>query len=273
VRARALAVLALSLGAAAGGSVTPVAPGAAAATISISGSSTALPVVADLAYFYRRSHRDAPRFSLVGGGTAAGITDTARGVVDAGVVSRALAASDPPGLVATTFALSGVCLVTNRSNALPGLSRAEIQDLVSGRVTTWAQVPGSTRTDAIVAAGLIPGTGARTVFISTFLDPATPLAYHPRTFSTADDVREFVLSTPAAWGYVDLRYTDGLRTVPYEGHPCARAAIRARAYPATRPLAVITRGAPRGAVARFLRWIRTSRVARDVIATRYLPAS
>jgi hypothetical protein len=33
----------------------------------------------------------------------------------------------------------------------------------------------------------------------------------------------------------------------------------------------VTRGRPRGALARFLRWTRTSRVARRVIASRYLP--
>jgi len=41
-------------------------------------------------------------------------------------------------------------------------------------------------------------------------------------------------------------------------------------YPARRPLGVITRGQPRGALARFLRWTRNSRTARRVIATRYI---
>jgi hypothetical protein len=39
-----------------------------------------------------------------------------------------------------------------------------------------------------------------------------------------------------------------------------------RAYPAQRPLDVVTRGA----LARFLRWVRTSRKARAAIATRYI---
>ena len=56
----------------------------------------------------------------------------------------------------------------------------------------------------------------------------------------------------------------------YEGVPCARETIRTGAYPAQRPLGVVTRGQPRGALARFLRWVATSRKARQVIATRYL---
>ena len=270
MRARPLLGLALTAGALL--AIPTAAPAGSTATLSMSGSSTALPVVADLAYFYRRSHPDAPRFSLVGGGSAAGIIDTARGVVDAGLASRERESSDPRGLVFTTFALSGVCLVTNRSNALPDFPHALIQDLVAGRVTSWAQVPGSARTDAIVGAGLIAGGGARTVFTSAFIDPATTVVPPSRSFTTAAQVREFVLSTPAGWSYVDLLYTTGLRVVPYQGIPCTRATVVSGEYPATRPLGTVTRGKPQGTVARFLRWVRTSRVARRVIATRYVPA-
>ena len=57
----------------------------------------------------------------------------------------------------------------------------------------------------------------------------------------------------------------------YEGIGCMRATIRAGTYPARRPLGVVTRGRPRGALARFLHWVKTSRKARRVIATRYVP--
>jgi phosphate transport system substrate-binding protein len=238
----------------------------------MSGSSTALPVVADLAYFYRRAHRRAPRFSLVGGGTAAGISDAARGVASAGLASREQSPSDPPGLVFTRFALSGVCLVTNRANPVPSLTRPVLQELVAGRVTSWAQVPGAARADAPEATGLVAGTGARSVFGSTFVDDATPVAPEARTFATAAQVRDHVVSAPAAWAYVDLLYTAGLHVVRYEGIPCTRATVLSGAYPATRPLSIVTRGAPAGEVARFLRWVHASRVARRVIATRYVPA-
>jgi phosphate transport system substrate-binding protein len=250
----------------------PAPAAAQTGVVSMSGSSTALPVVADLAYFYRRSHPRAPRFALVGGGTGAGLSDVARGVVSAGLASREQAPSDPPGLVFTPFALSGVCLVTNRANPVPGLSRATVQDLVAGRVTSWAQVPGSARADAPEPAGLVPGTGARAVFSSTFLDATTPVVYAPRTLTTAAQVRDYVLARPAAWAYVDLLYTAGTHVVPYEGVPCTRATVVSGAYPATRPLSIVTRGAPRGSVGRFVRWIRASRVARRIIATRYVPA-
>jgi phosphate transport system substrate-binding protein len=248
----------------------PAASPAATRTITLSGSTSAGVVAADLAYFYRREARNPPRFSLVGGGTDTGAADAARGIVDAGLMSRDLDADDPAGLVFTPFALSGVCLVTNVANPLPNLTRAQIQELVAGRLTAWPQLPGSPRTDALAAAALDVTTGARSVFLSVFVDVATQLAYRPRTFNTAAQVRDYVSATPAAWGYVDLAYARGLHAVPFEGVPCTRATVVSGAYPARRPLGFVTRGRPRGALARFLRWIASDATARRVIATRYV---
>jgi phosphate transport system substrate-binding protein len=244
---------------------------AGAATISMSGSPVTQAVVADLAYFYGRSHPATPRFSLVGGGTSIGIADATRGVVDAGMVSRSLGPSDPPGLVLSPFALSGVCLVTNKANPVPGITRAQIQDIVAGRLTSWTQVPGSSRTDAIVPATLDVTTGERAVFDQVFVDLGTPVAYAPRTYASVVQVREFVEATAAAFGYVDLALTTPLNVLTYNGAPCTRQTISSGAYPARRPLGIVTRGRPRGALARFLRWVRTAPKARQVISSRYIP--
>jgi phosphate transport system substrate-binding protein len=106
------------------------------------------------------------------------------------------------------------------------------------------------------------------VFVSTFIDVGTPLAYTPVTLATDLQARDYIEQTPGAFGYLDTAMTGPVHAMRYEGVGCTRAAIRSGAYPATRPLGVVTRP---GALARFLRWARTSRQARRVIATRYLP--
>ena len=239
--------------------------------ISLSGSNVALPLVADLAFYYRRAVRHPPRFTLTGGGSAAGLSDTARGIVDVGLTIRPRSPDDPAGLVRRRLAASGVCIVTNRANPIPSLNRAQIQDLVSGRVTVWEHVAGAPMTGPIAPAAPGPSTGQRSVFVSTFVDLATPLAYRPQTFSTPQQVRFYVLGTPGAWGYVDFAFTRGLHVVPYEGVPCSRASIAAGIYPGGSEIAFVTRGAPRGAAARFIRWARTSAVARKIVRTRYVP--
>ncbi len=265
-RAALIAAAALALLAAA-----PTRAAAARPTITMSGAAITRSLVADLAYFYSHAVRNPPRFSLVASSTNAGIADVKRGIVQGAMVSRNLGGTDPSGLTLAPLALSGVCLVTNRTNPVPNISRAQIQDIVAGRVTNWSQVPGSTRTDAIVPVTLDPSTGTRQVFESVFIDIGTPVAYVPRTFDTSPQERDFIEATPAALGYVDLASAGTLHTLAYQGVACTRQTIRSAAYPAQRPLGVVTRGKPRGALKRFLRWVATSREARQVIATRYIP--
>ena len=259
----ALLVVALVLGAAGSARAAP--------TISLSGEQVTEALVADLAYFYRHRVRHPPRFSLTGGGTSAGIADVARRITDGALVSRPLTADDPRGLRLTTLALSGVCLVTNKANPVPGITRAQLQDIVAARATSWAQIPGSTRTDAIVPVDLGAGTGAGRVFESVFIDDATPLDWRPVTLQTSAQARDYVAQNPAALGYVDLALAGPLHVLAYEGVACTRATVRSGAYAARRPLGVVTRGRPRGALKRFPRWSRTSRTARRVITTRYIP--
>jgi phosphate transport system substrate-binding protein len=208
------------------------APARAAPTITMSGSVVTEALVADLAYFYRHAVRDPPRFSLSGGVTASGIADAERGIVQGGLVARGLAPGDPSGLVLTRLALSGVCLVTNRANPVPGITRAQIQDIVAGRVTSWGQIPGSRRTDAIIPVALDPTTGSGQVFPSVFVDIDTPAVYRPVTLATDTQMRDYVEQTPAAFGYIDLALTGPLHVMRYEGS----AARTRRSGPGPTPL-------------------------------------
>src|SRR3954470_24095748 len=99
------------------------APARSAPTITMSGDVVVGALVADLAYFYRHAVTRAPSFSLSGGNTSTGIADVQRGVSSAGLVSRNPLPDDPPGLVLTPLAISGICLISNRANPIPQLTR------------------------------------------------------------------------------------------------------------------------------------------------------
>lgn len=264
--------LTLAAGAAALALLVVAAP-APAATIRMSGQQITHALVADLVYFYRHVDRRAPRFELSEGGTGAGIADTVRKISDAAMVSRELLPDDPPGLVLTRLALSGVCLASNNTNPVPSMSRALLQDIVAGRVASWSQVPGAKRTDAIIPVTLDPGTGAARVFEQVFVDDTTLMTWQPMTLLTSLQARNYVEQTPAAFAYLDFAFTGPVHEITYDGVPCTRATISNGSYPAARPIGIVTVGRPKGAIRRFLRWARTSRTARRVIATRYIPIS
>src|SRR4051794_22525712 len=249
-RAAALLTVAVSLAVAA--------PAHAAPTITMSGDVVVGALVADLAYFYRHAVSHAPSFSVSGGNTSTGIADAERGVSNAGLVSRNLLVDDPPGLVLTPLAISGICLISNRANPLPQLTRAQIQDIVAARVTNWSQIPGSPRTDPIVPVGRAPDTGAGQVFQSVFVDLTTPVAWQPVTLPTSPAVRDYVEQTPAGPGSVAPALPDRVHALPHEGVRGPRPAIKKKRSPARRPREAVPHGGPPAAFRRFLRWARTS---------------
>jgi subtilisin family serine protease len=87
--------------------------------IALSGSSTAGAEVAEVL----RNRPHATSFQLVGGGSEMGIADAVRGIVDAGLVDRALTSTDPPGLVFTPFAGSDTLGFVTRGAPPEELSR------------------------------------------------------------------------------------------------------------------------------------------------------
>lgn len=244
---------------------------AKAATIRMSGQQITGALVADLAYFYRHQTPRPPRFEITGGGTDPGLADLSRGITDAALVSRELEPGDPPGLRMHRLAWSGVCLATHNTNPVPQISRALLQEIVAGNVTSWSQVPGSARTDAIVPVALDPGTGAAHVFEQIFVDFSTPVGWDPVTLLLSIQSRTYVQAHPAAFAYLDLAAAGPVHTIAYEGRPCTRTTVRDGSYPARRPIALVTRARPKKALRRFLAWTRTSRTARRVIAAHYIP--
>lgn len=186
------------------------------------------------------------------------------------MVTRGRLASDPPALQFTPFARSAVCLVTNKANPVPNLTLAQVAELVGGSPARWADVTGIG--DApIIGASLVPGSGGAAVFMSEFVDYATPVTYVPRTFVTPPQLAAFIESTPNAWGYLDLAFSGRLHTVPYQGVGCTRDAVLAGKYRGIYNLSFVTTKPVSPAARRFMRWVRTSPAARKAIARRFVP--
>ena len=100
-------------------------PAAATAksTITLSGSTSVAPLASQLARSYIKAKPGKAKFKLLQGGSDIGIADVARGRVTLGMSSRDPQPSDPGGLVFNRIARDGICIATNKSNAIGGLSQ------------------------------------------------------------------------------------------------------------------------------------------------------
>jgi phosphate transport system substrate-binding protein len=129
-------------------------------TVTEAGSTTVQPLAEKLAEAFKSEN---PETTIViqGGGSSVGIKSCNDGTVDIGAASRELKA-DEPNLVKHLLARDGIAIITHPSNPVTGLTREQVKDIFSGKITNWSQVGGEIKEIYVVARE--EGSGTRTAF-------------------------------------------------------------------------------------------------------------
>lgn len=263
----------LSLAFAAAGVVGVAAPVAASAatTITISGATASYPLVSLLAQKYVKTHPGKVKFKITQGGTQIGVNDVAAGRVTIGDVSRDPVAADPAGLVFYPIAKYGICVITNKSNAVPNLSSAQVSSIFTGKTVSWSQVPGASASGPIDLISRTSVAGVLTNFTTLFLEGkkvSTKAAEEP----SEGLMRAKVESDPNAIGFVSNYQSDKgtVNAVGYNGVQCNHANVKAGTYAGTARFYEVTKGKASGAASAFIGWISKSAVAAKIINTQWL---
>lgn len=239
--------------------------------ITMSGSTSVFPLAAELAKTYLEVKGKVASFKLLQGGSDIGIADVARGRVSIGNSSRDPKLGDPKGIRFNKIARDALCVVTNKDNPLPSLSQEQVQAIFSGRVRRWSDVPGSQRTGPIQLIVRTAASGTQDAFQNIFMGPNLRVSTAARTERSNGLQALRIKSNPDAIGYASFNFVSGTHTVPYKGVNCTLRNAKSGQYGGSRNLWMVTRGAPTGAVAQFLRFIRTHAAAQRVIATNWVP--
>ena len=224
-------------------------------TIQIVGSTTIQPLAEELAQAYMAKHKNVKIF-VQGGGSGAGVKAALTGTADIGTCSRELEPTET-GITATVIAKDGIAIIVNKSNPVPNLTIAQVQKIFSGSVANWKQVGGPNL--PIVVVNREAGSGTRTAFEELVLKPAKLTnTSNCLVQASTGAVNQTVAITKEAIGYSSLADLDpslNLKDVMVNGVKATVANILARKYPLQRPLLMLTKTAPTGAVKAFLAWI------------------
>jgi len=252
-------------------SVALAVPAAAIAkpTITMSGSTSVAPLAALLAKKYISACNGCVSFKLLQGGSDVGISDVASGRVTIGNSSRDPKPSDPGGLVFNKIAHDAVCIVTNRSNPLPGIDQAGVQAIFGGSVRTWSSVPGSSASGTIDTFTRSPASGTQDAFQKIFLGSTKVFSGSSQKASNGL-IQQSVKADPNGIGYVSLSFSDGLHAVPYKGVACTERNAKSGQYGGQRNMYMVTRGPAKGAAKAWIKWITKSAAAAAVINTEWV---
>ena len=229
---------------------TTTSPGKTRESMTLSGSTTVLPVAQAAADAYMNTHANA-EIMVIGGGSSVGIQAAGEGTASIGMSSRDLKAEEKtryPGLVSTVIGNDGIALIVHPSNTVGPLTLEQVKGVYQGKYTNWKDLGGPDM--AIVVAGRDSASGTREFFHEKVMNKEDFVAGQLEKNSNGA-VKQTVAQTPGAIGYVGLGYIDGtVRAVPIlvDGTPIEPSVrtVLDRKYPISRPLILVTKGEPAG---------------------------
>ena len=115
-------------------------PAASATKLTLTGSSTVAPLAAEIGKRFETQHPGV-RVDVQTGGSSRGVADALSGLADIGDASRALKPEEiSQGLIATTIAKDGICVILHKDNPVKELTKEQIVSIYLGKVTDWKQV-------------------------------------------------------------------------------------------------------------------------------------
>jgi len=223
-------------------------------TVNVVGSTSIQPFAELLA---GELHKKAPdlEIDVQGGGSTAGIQALATGIADIGTCSRSLSAEETKLYKGIVIARDGLAVVVHQDNPIDGLTRQQIQDLFSGKITNWRDVGG--RDMKVRPISREEGSGTREAFTKLVMDKVR-VARSALTQESNGAVKELVRGDPGAIGYMSLGLSGGLKCLSIDGVAPSTSAVTSGQYPLVRPFLFVVRGACRPEAQRFIDFVLSS---------------
>jgi phosphate transport system substrate-binding protein len=247
--------------------------GAAARRLIIGGSTSVLPLAQKLASAYHKSFPKLPAPQVGGGQSDVGIQGAFTGRFDIGDSSRdPIPGVDPHGLVFTKIARDGVCVITNPANPLKNLSEETVENIFTGNVRDWSQVPGATISGPIDLFDRDGASGTQDAFQHIFLENENKKISPSATAETSNGLEQSAVSgDKQGIGFVSFAYTGGVNAVGYQGVPCNLRNAKSGQYGGVRNFWMVTKGVPKGEAKKFLAWVTSGNaVTKSIISSQWI---
>jgi phosphate transport system substrate-binding protein len=148
--------------------------------------------------------------------------------------------------------MDGICVVVHPSNPINAMTKKQIKDIYTGKISNWSGVGG--QDEKIVVISRDSASGTFEAFMVLALDNAKT---RPDALFQASNqaIASTVASTPGAIGYVGLGFTSGVKAVTVNGIEATKETVLANKYPFSRPLFMYTNGSPKGAKKDFIDFV------------------
>lgn len=254
-------------------------PGAAADArkIVIDGSTTVGPIAKAFAEYYGKLHPDTV-ITVSESGSGNGAKSLINAACDIATLSRPLkpsekkAAQDAGVLpIETVVAIDGLAVVVHPRNPVAGLKIEQIRKIYTGEIVNWKDVGGPDLPIVTISRDTNSGTYESFETMVMNKEKLTPKSEY---VGSNGAIRQRVLNTPAAIGYVGLAFLEGVKALAVNGIAVSEETVADKTYPICRPLFFYTNGRPQpgSAIHDFVNLWRTTEGRRIIQNTGFVPA-
>ena len=229
--------------------------------IRMQGSTTVLPIAQRTAEVFMNRHPEV-KISVQGGGSGIGITALIDGTCDIGDASRPMKeeeltaargkGKDP---IANVIAMDGIAVVVHPSNKVSLITKEQVKDIFTGKISDWAQVGG--RKEKIVVISRDSTSGTFECFNEIALDKCK---VRPDALMQASNqaIASAVAKTPGAIGYVGLGYLSSqIKALTVDGVKPSKENVLNNTYSLARPLFMYTNGVAQGTVKEYIDFVKS----------------
>ncbi|WP_420888799.1 phosphate ABC transporter substrate-binding protein PstS family protein [Cohnella candidum] len=248
-------------------------------TILAAGSTALQPLVEQVSTkFMADSKYSGISVTVQGGGSGGGLTQVQGGQADIGNSDifaeekfKDADADKAKELVDHQVAVVAIAPVANPNVGVDNLTKQQLVDIFSGKVTNWKDVGGADQ--KIVIVNRPSSSGTRKTFENLALGgPSQDLPGSIQEDSSGT-VKKLVGETPGAIGYLALSYLDNtVKALKYEGVDASVENITTGKYPVWAYEHMYTKGEPTPVVKAFLDYLMSDEIQKsDVTDMGYIP--
>mgnify|MGYP005849778207 FL=1 len=248
-----------------------------AESLQIDGSTTVGPIADAFAEYFKKIYPDLD-ITVKKTGSGDGAAALVDGRCDIATMSRFMkdkefkdAVANNVLPVAHVVAMDGVCVVVHPSNPVTALTRAQIRDIYTGKITNWSQVGGPNMPIVVISRDTSSGTYE--TFESLVMDKQ-PMGSGIEYVNANPQAHARVKTTQGAIGYVGIGFLDkAVKAVTVDQVAPSRQTISSGVYPVARPLFLFTNGYPKlgSVVHKFCTFYLTEKGQELVEAKGFIP--
>ena len=243
-------------------------------SIMISGATALQQLVQQAAENFMAEHPEA-KITVTGGGSGTGLSQVSEGQVDIGMSD--IFAEEKEGIDASKLVDHKVCIVGFAAVVYPDvsvdeLSKQQLIDIFTGKVTNWSEVGGQDL--EIIVVNRPKSSGTRATFKKYALDGHEE-AEAGMTEDSSGAIKKIVSETPGTISYLALSYVDdSVKTLKLDGKEPTVENITSGEYPVWSYEHLYTLGEPEGLAKAFIEYMLSDDVQDSLVSELgYIPIS